>query len=201
MTQDPTGLEDYTPAPAGDRVESAGGTLLPVAGYGHLRLLVDQGNDNFTNSTRQLTLKHVAHVPNLGQHNLLSTKRLAQFFDAPMRVYPAAAVIRPRRGGKPLLFRPLRPENGLLEIRVRRHVAAKSSLAKPPTATALAATQRHPRDIMEFHQVLGHPAEQITRDTARMAGVQLSGIWRPCVHCSESRVRRYAVPKSTGESG
>ena len=195
MTQDPTGLEDYTPAPAGDRVESAGGALLPVAGYGHLRLLVDRGDDHFTDSTRQFKLKHVAHVPNLGQHNLLSTKRLAQSFDAPMRIYPAAAVIHPRRGGKPLRFRPLRPENGLLEIRARRHVPAKSGLVRPPAA--LAATHRHQRDIIEFHQVLGHPAEQITRDTARMMGVQLSGSWRPCVHCSESRVCRYAVPKST----
>ena len=31
----------------------------------------------------------------------------------------------------------------------------------------------------------------------RMSGVPLTGTWGPFVQCSESRVRRYAVPKST----
>ena len=122
MTRDPLGLEDYTPAPAGERVESVGGDFLPVTGYGRLRLQVDQSNGRFTGLTRELILELVAHVPNLGQQNLLSTKRLTQFYDAPMRIYPAAAVIRPRRGGKSLIFRPLRPENGLFEMRARRRV-------------------------------------------------------------------------------
>ncbi|CAN0255387.1 unnamed protein product, partial [Ascophyllum nodosum] len=30
-----------------------------------------------------------------------------------------------------------------------------------------------------------------------MSSVPLTGTWSPCVQCSESRVRRYAVPKST----
>ena len=109
MTRDPLGLEDCTPAPAGERVESAGGDFLPVTGYGRLRLQVDQSNSRFTGLTRELILERVAHVPNLGQQNLLSTKRLTQIY-------------HPRRGGKSLIFRPLRPENGLLEIRARRRV-------------------------------------------------------------------------------
>ena len=40
MTQNRAGLEDYSPAPAGDKVECAGGNFHPVAGYGRLRLLV-----------------------------------------------------------------------------------------------------------------------------------------------------------------
>ena len=197
MTQDPSGLEDYELAPVGQRVEVAGGTHLPIAGYGSLRLLVDQGLGDFRGPARELALERVAHVPNLGQHNLLSVKRLAQSFDAPMRFYPAAAVIRPRRGGKPLIFRPLRPEYGLLEIKVRRHVATYNKSQKKTDASSLVVARRGPRDIMEFHRTLGHPGEEITRQTARMAGIQLSGTWSPCVHCSEARVRRYAVPKST----
>ena len=46
-------------------------------------------------------------------------------------------------------------------------------------------------------RLLDHPSENITRGTARMSGVPLTGTQRPCVQCSESRVRRYAVPKST----
>ena len=36
LTQGSSHLEDYTPAPPGDEVESAGGVSLPVAGYGRL---------------------------------------------------------------------------------------------------------------------------------------------------------------------
>ena len=34
------------------------------------------------------------------------------------------------------------------------------------------------------------------RRTAFISGVPLTGMWSPCAQCSESRVRRYAVPKS-----
>ena len=57
--------------------------------------------------------------------------------------------------------------------------------------------QVEPRHIMEFERLLGHASEEITRGTQRMSGVPLTKTWSSCVQCSESRVRRYAVPKST----
>ena len=110
-----------------------------------------------------------------------------------MRVYPAAEVIRPRGGGKPLSFRPLRHKNGLLEIRVGRLDRTKIRTAKP-SASSLVAARRNRRNIMEFHRVLRHPSREITRETARMTGVQLSGTWSSCINCSEYKVRRYTVP-------
>ena len=92
----------------------------PPQRYGRLRLLVDQVNDTFKGATREQTLDRVAPVPKLGRHNLLSTRRLTTAFDAPMRVYPAAATIRPRFGRKTLVFCSLRPETGFLEIKARR---------------------------------------------------------------------------------
>ena len=74
MTQDSSHLKDYTPPPRGDEVESAGGVFLPIAGYGRLRLLVDQYNGTFKGATRELTLDRVAQVPKLRYHNLFSTK-------------------------------------------------------------------------------------------------------------------------------
>ena len=53
------------------------------------------------------------------------------------------------------------------------------------------------RHIMEFHRLLGHTSEEITRGTPRMSGVPLTGTWSAYVQCSEFRSRRYAVPKST----
>ena len=101
-------------------MESAGGKFLPVACYGRLRLLVDQGNGKFRSETQRLTLERVAHVPGLGHPNLISAKALAKTLDAPMRVYPAAAVIQPRHGGgKSLISKTLRRDNGLFEIKDR----------------------------------------------------------------------------------
>ena len=134
MTQDLSHLEDYTPPPAGNEVESAGGVFLPVVGYGRLRLLMDQDKGIFKGATGELTLDRVAHVPNLGRHNLLSIKRQTIAFGAPMRVYPATATIRPRFGRKTLIFRSLRPENGFLEIKARRRADMKES--QTPLTTA-----------------------------------------------------------------
>ena len=151
-TQDSSHLEDYTSPPPGDEVESAGGVFLSVAGYGRLRLLMDQDNGTFKGATRELTLDRVAHVPKLGRHNLLSTKRLATSFDAPMRVYPAATTIRPRFGRKTLVFCSLRPETGFLEIRARRRADMKElqTLQTPQTtARSMVMAKPNPRHTME----------------------------------------------------
>ena len=74
---------------------------------------MDTDNGTFNGSTRELTLDRVVHVPKLGHHNLLSTKRLTTAFYAPMRVYPAAATIRPRFGRKTLVFSLPTPRNWL----------------------------------------------------------------------------------------
>lgn len=112
MTQDPAWLEDYTPAPAGQRIDGSGGILLPVAGYGRLLLPVDQGIANFKGPAHVLALERVAHVPNPRKHNVFSMKRLAQSLDELIRF--DAAVIRLRSGDKSLIFRHLRLANGLL---------------------------------------------------------------------------------------
>ena len=151
---------------------------------------MDQGDGGFRGPTRELTLAHVAHVPNLGNHNMTSMKRLTRVFAEPMCIYPAAAVIRPRRGGKPLIFRSLHRENGLLETRVCCLDHTKTRTAKPSALSSLVAAKRNQRGIMEFSRVLGHPSREITRETACMAGVQLSRIWSLCIYCSESKVRK-----------
>ena len=134
MTQDSSSLEDYTPSPPGDKVESAGGVFLSPAGYGRLRLLVDQDSGTLKGATRELTLDRVAHVPKLECHNLLSSKRIITAFDSPMRVYQAATTIRPRFGCKALVFRSLRPETGFLDIKARRRADMKES--QTPLTTA-----------------------------------------------------------------
>ena len=129
MTQDSSNLKDYTPPPPGDEEESSGSFFFPVAGYGHLRLLVDQDNGTFKGAMRKLTLDHVAYGPKLRRLNLLSTKRVTAAFGAPMRIYPAVATIRLRFGRKALVFRSLRPETGFFETKAHR----RADMKKPQT--------------------------------------------------------------------
>ena len=141
MTQYSFNLEDYTPAPPGDEVESADGFFFPVAGCGRLRLLVEEDKTTFKGATRELTLDRVAHVPKLGRYNLLSTKRLTTAFDTSMRVYPTATTIRPRFGRETFVFHSLRPETGFLEIKARRRADMKEPQT-PLTAARSTATAR-----------------------------------------------------------
>lgn len=113
MTRDPAGLEDFLSEPAGQRVKDAGGIHSSINDrvwaselLGGPRYRIFQGSDARASIG---TSRTSTQVPNLGHHNFLSMKRLPQSFDPPMRVYPAAAVIRLRSGGESL-----RSEDGCL---------------------------------------------------------------------------------------
>ena len=146
---------------------------------------MNQDNGTFKGATCELTLDRVAHVPKLGCHNLFSTKRLTTTLDAPMRVYPAAAIIRPRSGRKMLVFRSLRSETGILKIKAHRRADMKEPLTP---VRSMVTARANPRHIMEFNRLHGDSSEEITRGMARISSVPLTGTRSPCVQCSESRV-------------
>ena len=175
MTPDPTGFERYETAPPGRTVEMGDGTLLPVAGYGDLGLKIEQ-DDADGGQTRDLMLRRAAHVPGL-RHNLLSAAQLSATFEPPMQPWPRAAVFRCPRDGQSVIFRKS----------ARRLFEAKAVVAAKPTTC----------DIMMFHQLVGHPGEDITRRTAQVAGLRLTGKRNACEKCPEARVMKHAVPKST----
>ena len=50
---------------------------------------------------------------------------------------------------------------------------------------------------MMFHQLVGHPGEDITRRTVQVEGLRLTGKWNACETCFEVRVMGHAVLKST----
>ena len=86
-------------------------------------------------------LERVSQVPNLRQHSLLSVKRLAQSLETPMRFYPDATVTLTRRGANQLISQPLRPQYGLLDIKVRHGITAYHKSRKNPTRRL--SRQRH----------------------------------------------------------
>ena len=75
--------------------------------------------------------------------------------------------------------------------------ARPSAIVDQAPAKALVAAKPTTCDIMMFHQLVGHPGEDITRQTAQVAGLRLTGKWNACETCSEAGVMRHAVPKST----
>ena len=188
MTPDPTGFERYENAPPGRTVEMGDGTLLPVVGYGDLRLNIEQDDAN-GGQTRDLMLRRAAHMPDL-RHNLVSVAQLSATFEHSMQLWPRAAVFRCPRGGQSVIFR--NSARRLLEATARRSATVDQAPAK-----ALVAAKQTTCGIMMFHQLVGHPGVDITRRTAQVAGLRLTGKWKACEKCSEARVMRHAVPKST----
>ena len=75
--------------------------------------------------------------------------------------------------------------------------AHRSATVDRASAKTLVAAKPTTCDIMMFHQLIGHPDEDITRQAAQVAGVRVTGKWNACEKCSEARVVRHAVPKST----
>ena len=68
-------------------------------------------------------------------------KRLVQSFDASMWFYLATAVIHLRNVGTFLDFRPLLQENGILDIKVRRRVAASDMTQRLTVASSVVGVE------------------------------------------------------------
>ena len=138
---------------------------------------------------RGLILRHAAHGPGL-RYNLLSAAQLSATFEHSMQLWPRAAVFRCPRDGQAVIFRKY-------ARRLFEATAHQSATVDRASAKALVAAKPTTRDIMMFHQLVGHPDEDITRRTAQVAGLRLTGKWNACDKCSKARVIRHTVPKST----
>ena len=148
MTPDPAGFEIYKTAPPECTVEMGDGMLLPVAGYGDLRLKIEQ-DDAGGNQTRDLMLRRAANVPGL-RHNLLSAAQLSATREHPMQLWPWTAISRCPRDGQSVIFR--KSARRLFEATARR-----SAIVDQAPAKALVANKPVTCDIMMFHQLVGHP--------------------------------------------
>ena len=51
---------------------------------------------------------------------------------------------------------------------------------------------------MEAHRLLTNLSEHITKATPKATGIIITGEWRPCVECDQSKAHRNAVPRTTG---
>lgn len=95
-------------------------------------------------------------------------------------MYPAASTIRSRHEPRLLTFRKLHPKSDHSDIKVRRRSATpKLNNASPPKLdqAMLIKTPGAKPDAQVSHEILGKPSEEMTREAAKMASIQLAGEW------------------------
>ena len=133
--------------------------------------------------------RRAAHVPGL-RHDLLSAAQLSATLEHPMQLWPRAPVLRYPHDGQSVVF-------GKSARRLFKATARWSAIVDQASAKALVVAKPTTCGSMMFHQLVGHPGEDITRRTAQVAELRLTGKWNASETCSEAQVMRHAVPKST----
>ena len=155
-------------------------------------------------TTKMVKMKDVAYVPGLSL-NLLSTVKAVEQWGKPLIYYRNKTVLG-FQGEESLVFK-FCPRRGLFSAtcarRIPRQKAAleanltENGLVKIASGAALRASAS--RDVMEVHRMLAHPSEDITRKTAVMMGIEMTGQWGACETWFQVKVKRHAVPKKTDE--
>ena len=182
--------------------EIADGNILPVDGFGRIKLYLDQPG----HTTKMVNMDDVAYVPGLSR-NLLSTIKAVEQWGKQLIYYKNKAVLG-FPGVESLVFK-FCPRKRLFSAtgatRIPRQEVALGAnltevgLVRIASGTALAMRAGLSYDVMEAHRVLAHPRGDVTRKTAEMMGIEMTGQWGACETCFQAKVKRHAVPKKTDE--
>ena len=196
------GMSAYTKASLGTNVKVADGNILPVDGFGRIEVDLDQPG----HITMMVKRDDVAYVLGLSR-NLLSTVKTVEQWGKPLIYYRNKAGLG-SPGEKSLVFK-FCPRKGLFlatgtRRMPRQEVALEekltgNGLVRIASGTALAIRAGASRDVMEVHRMLAHPSEDITRNTAKMMGIETTGQWGACETCFQAKANRHAVPTKTDE--
>ncbi|CAM9533451.1 unnamed protein product, partial [Ascophyllum nodosum] len=163
----------HTRAGMSDYKKASPGTSIEIADGNTLPVdgfgRIEVDLDQPGRTTKMVRMDDVAYVPGLSR-NLMSTVKAVEQWGKPLIYYRNRAVLG-LPGEESLIFK-----------------------FCPP---ALRAAASH--DVMEFHRMLAHPSEVITRKTAAMMGIETTGQWGACETCFQVKAKRRAVPKKTDE--
>ena len=88
MSHTQTGMNAYNQAPVGTTVEVAGGTVLPVDGFGTVEVDLDQPGT----TTKPVKMVSVTYVPGRSQ-NLLSTRKAMEQWGKQLVYYKTKAIL------------------------------------------------------------------------------------------------------------
>lgn len=84
------------------------------------------------------------------------------------------------------MFKTLRRDNGLLEIKTCRRAPTGKERERPAPLKSLALTKLSTCHMIEFHHLPGYSRKNITHGTARALEVHLLVRRVPSVQCSEA---------------
>ena len=157
-------------------------------------------------TTKMVKMDDVAYVPRLSR-NLLSTIKAVDQWGEPL-IYNRNEAVLGFPGEESLVFK-FCPRKGLFSAigarRIPRQEMAlgenltENRLVRVASGTALAMRAGVSRDVMEVHRMFTHPSEDITRKTAEMMGIEMTGQSGACETCFQAKVKRHAVAKKTNE--
>lgn len=75
-------------------------------------------------------------------------------------------------------------ESDLIELKVRRRPVTPKPNGESPPMLMKPVSKLYAQYVMVFREVLGRLTEEITRKTAKIPDIQLTGERRPCAPCS-----------------
>ena len=171
-------MSAYKKASPETTVKIADGIILPVDGFGRIKVDLDHPG----NTTKMVKMDDVAYVPGLSR-NLLSTIKAVEQWGKPLIYYRSKAVLG-FSGEESLVFK-FCPRKGLFSAIGARRIPrlevalgeklTENGLVRITSGTALAMRAGVFRDVMEVHRMLAHPSEDITRKTAEVMGIETTG--------------------------
>ena len=196
MSHTRAGMPAYKKASPGTNVEIADGNILPVDGFGRIKVDLDQPG----HTTMMVKMDDVVYVPGLSR-NLLSTIKAVEQWGKPL-IYHRNKAVLGFPGEESLVFK-FCPRKGLFsatgtrriprqEVALRANLT-ENGLVRIASGPALAMRAGVSRDVMEVHRMLAHPSEDITRKTAEMMGIETTGQWGACETCFQAKAKRQAV--------
>ena len=133
-----------------------------------------------------MSLRKVLNVPKL-ERNLIFDHQASLM--SGLLVVKSPTVVHLRTGKDVCCYFSYSPSLGLYEMTASRRKATPEC--------ELAARAPPQRDIMEVRRLLAHPSEHITMATAKATSIIITGEWKPCMECDQSKVHRHAVPRTT----
>ena len=195
-------MSAYKKASPGTNVEITDGSILPVDGFGRIKVDLDQPG----HTAKMVKMDDVAYVLGVSR-NLLSTIKAVEQWGKPL-IYSRNKAVLGFPGEESLVFK-LCPRKGLFSATGARRIPrqevvlganlTENGLVRIASGTVLAMRAGVSRDVMEVHRMLAHPSEDMTRKTAEMMGIEMTGQWGACQTCFQAKAKRHAVPKKTDE--
>ena len=130
-------------------------------------------------------LQDVLYVPELSGNLFSLTKGISNGYELKSVLIASTTSLVLSKKNFKLIFSKKESNSNLLTCNLER-IVEESHVAASVTTKI---------DINLYHNMIGHPSQEITRSTARRYNIDVKGELKPCEHCAISKAKQKAVPK------